>query len=67
MVDSSVLLAIVVGIIIVLIILMYHSQSPFSSGGLSTINSIALYDNPTHCFQTIDGETVCTSEGLLMI
>lgn len=60
---------ILLGIIVVLAWMIINKKNinGFSTGGLSTINSIQLYNPPVNCFITPDGEQVCTNLGTVIV
>lgn len=66
--DNTLAWAFVVFIVIMtFLIICKPNIAGFNSGGLSTVNALALYDTPSHCFVTPDGGLVCTSTGTLML
>lgn len=61
-------------ILILIIIIFYNNIEHFNSGGLSTINSIALYNTPINCFRSgsntstsLDDQVSCTTLGTVII
>lgn len=54
-------------ILILIMIIFYNNIEHFNSGGLSTINSITLYNTPVNCFKTQDNQVTCTTLGTLII